>query len=421
MIIFLHALSLLILHTTNFYSFIHFFMKAHNIALATLLLSSAFVAPSLNASPLVSIGDNADIFFNGSSSLQWSSNVFRNETNEQDDFLWTITPGFELDLGRGLSNLNIGVIARYEVRRYDDLDELDTELFNISANAAYQTSRLDLSGSVYFRERKTNSGSALLGANANDLVESDLTGGNVNGEYRFSPKFSFGTGFSYSETEFTAPFDTTFANRETYTVPLDVFYELTPKVDLSVGYAYSETDTDAVGARTAFTTENHFLNVGARGDLLPKLVGFFKVGVRDRDVDRVGSSSSDSTMGLDADLTWSLTPKFTTRLGLGRDFGVGGDGFTSEDTSVSVVTNYAINANYSATAFGNFVMREYDINRDDDQLRLGARLNYTPNEHWRFGVGYTYSETDSEDSTLANPSARSFEDHTIDLTASLRY
>lgn len=395
-------------------------MKIHTKALATLLVSASVVTPSLQASPLVSIGDNADIYFNGSSKLEWSSNVFRNETNEQDDLLWTITPGFELDLGRGLSNLDFGVITRYEIRRYDDLDELNTELFNIEANASYQSSRLDLSGLAYFRERKNNSGTALL-PNANDLVESELTGGNLNGEYRFSPKFSFGAGFSYSETEFLAPFDANFADRETFTVPLDVFYELTPKVDLSVGYSYSETDTDAVGARTAFTTENHFLNVGARGDLLPKLVGFFKVGLRDRDIDRVGAGSSDSTLGLDADLTWALTPKFTSRFGLGRDFGVGGEGFTSEDTSFSVTSNYAINANYSASAFANYVMREFDNGRDDDQLYIGTRLNYTPNEHWRFALGYTYSETDSDDPTLINPSARSFEDHTINLTASLRY
>ena len=395
-------------------------MKTHIIALAALLVASPFIAPSLNASPLVSIGDNADIFFNGSSQLQWSSNTFRNETNEQDDLLWTITPGFELDLGRGLSNLDFGVIARYEVRRYQDLDDLNTELLNVVANASYQSSRLDLSGSVFFRESKANSGTSLL-PNANDLVESEITGGNVNGEYRFSPKFSFGAGFSYRETEFLAPFDVTFADRETFSVPLNVFYELTPKVDLSVGYSYSETDTDAVGARPAFTSENHFLNVGARGDLLPKLVGFFKVGVRERNIDRVGGDTSDSTMGLDADLTWAMSPKFTSRFGLGRDFGVGGEGNTSEDTTLSITTNYAINANYSATAFGNYVTRDFDNGRDDDQLRIGARLNYTPNEYWRFGVGYSYSENDSEDPTLVNTSARSFEDHTIDLTASLRY
>ena len=36
-------------------------------------------APSSVAAPFVSIGDNTDIYFNGSSSIRWASNIFRNE------------------------------------------------------------------------------------------------------------------------------------------------------------------------------------------------------------------------------------------------------------------------------------------------------------------------------------------------------
>lgn len=392
-------------------------MKRQNsTCLLLVLLLASVTSQTSMAAPLVSIGDNTDIFFNGSSSLQWSSNVFRNENDETDDLMWSLTPGFELNVGRGASNLDFNVITQYEVRRYADLSELNTELFSTVMNAAYRTSRLDLSGSAFFREQKTTTGDNNVVLN--DLIESNVMGGQINSEYRFSPKFSFGAGLSYTETDYKSPYDALLADRERFSVPLDLYYELTPKVDLSVGYSYSETDVDAVGIRPSYTTDDHFFNVGARGNLLPKLTGFFKVGYRTRDTDRL-NGSSDSTLGLDSSFTWAATPKLTNTLALSRDFGVGGEGVSSEDTSINLSSSYAINSYYAASAFAGYSLRDYQNDREDNQYRLGLRLNYTPNQHWKFGAGYTYSENDSDDPVLG--SARSYEDHTFDITASLRY
>ena len=383
-----------------------------------LIASSLFIhVPTSNAAPLVSIGDNADVFFNGSSSVLYSSNVLRDNDDELDDLWLSLTPGLELNIGRGLSNLDLSVITRYEIRRYADLDDLDTELFSVEFDGAYRSSRLDVTGSAYFRESKGSSGDVNI---LDDLIESDNMGGDINAEYRFSPKFSFGAGFRYAETEYKTYTDF-LADRERFDIPTDIFYELTPKVDLSLGYTYSESEVESLPAifprpaQQAFTTEDHFFNVGARGNLLPKLTGFFKVGYRVRDDDRAGTDET-SMLGMDADLTWATTPKLTNRLGLSRDFGVSGDGFSSENTSVSVTSNYSINSYFAASAFGEYTLREFiEQDIEDDQYRLGLRLNYTPNEFWQFSAGYTYTENDTDDDR------RSFEDHTLDLTASLRY
>jgi hypothetical protein len=401
-------------------------MKSKNtISLSLVLLLAAAVTQSSAASPLVSIGDSTDIHFKGSTSLQSSSNVFRNDTNEVDDIMWTITPGFEVNFGRGASNADLKLVTGYQIRRYADLNELNTELFNIEASGSYRASRLDVSGSVYFREQKSATGDNNVFNN--DLVESDLTGGRVDSEYRFSPKFSFGAGFNYRETDYKSPYDTRLADRETFGLPLDLFYELTPKVDLSVGYTYSETDVSALPASglrpalAAYTTDDHFLNVGARGNLLPKLNGFFKVGYRTRDTDRAGSSS-DSTLGLDSNLTWAATPKLSNTIALSRDFGVGGEGNSTKNTTFSLSSNYSINSYYAATAFASYTLRDYQNNREDKQTRLGARLTYTPNQYWIFGAGYTYTENNSSnDPTVVGGTLRSYVDHTLDISASLRY
>ena len=148
---------------------------------------------------------------------------------------------------------------------------------------------------------------------------------------------------------------------------------------------------------------------------MPKLTGFFKVGYRNKENDRPGSKDS-GTLGLDADLTWAVTPKSTLRLDLSRDFGVGGEGQSTEDSSANLSGIYSINNYLSASANLGYTIRDYtNTGREDDQLNGGLRLSYSLNQHWRFSIGYTYSENDS------NEANRSYEDHTVDLTAVLRY
>lgn len=387
-------------------------MKNKQLCLLSLISSGLFFQSGVNASPLVSIGDHADLFFNGSSSLRWASNVFRNETNESDDLIWTVSPGFELDLGRGASNADFTVTTRYDILSYQDLSDLDTELFHIRADGSYRGSRLDLSASASYDESKTNSGD---NNTLNDLIEFDTTVAKLDAEYRVSPKFSFGSGVRYSEREYGNYVDR-FADRETVSLPLDVFYELTPKVDLSLGYMYSEKDVaDIAGGTSGYTQESSFYNVGARGNLLPKLTGFFKAGYRTRDSNRVDADGSGS-LGLDADLTWSATPKLSVMLGLSRDFGVAGAGDSTEDTSVDLSSYYLISTHFAASANVGYTLRDYTNGaREDDQYVLGLRFSYSPNQYWSFSTGYTYDENSS------NNAGSSYENHTLDLTATLRY
>jgi hypothetical protein len=380
------------------------------------------------ASPLVSIGDSVDVFFDGSSSLQWESNVFNDEDDEQDDMKFTVSPGFEVNVGRGVSSLDLSIITRYDIIRYDDLSDLDNELFHIKAISSYKSSRWDVNGLVSFDENQSTNGDG----NDNQkgkLTESDNTAARLNGEYRFSPKFSVGSGVNYSDREYTS--DDALADRETYSIPVDIFYELTPKVDLSIGYQYTTSD---VGSTTngnfdvgSYDTEGHFFNVGARGNLLPKLSGFFKVGYRMNDSDDserrigglpVGDTDRDSsgTMGLDADFTYLTTPKVTTALRLHRGFGIGGEGQSTELTSADLSASYSINTNYSASANLGYTFREYtDSDREDNIYKAGVRLSYVPNQYWRFSTGYRYSENDSDSK------GQSYEAHTLDVSASLRY
>ncbi len=395
------------------------------------LLVPACAAPfAVNASPLVSIGDDIDIYFQGAASARWESNLFRNETDEHDDLYFTLSPGFDIDFSRGVSNADFFISTRYDIIRYTDESRLDTELFSINAKGSYRTARWDINGGAGFRQQQTNTADDNV---SNDLIESERSQANINGEYRISPKFSVSTGLNYSEKSYVT-FRDQFADRETITIPVDVFYELTPKVDLSLGYQYrnmnvEETDPSTSGEqRGDYDVDSHFFNVGARGMLLPKVTGNFKVGYRLRDsydrtdigpglvaIDR--DIDSNGMLGIDAELKWLTTPKFTTVLRGGRDFGVSGEGSTIEVSKVSVGANYSINQHFVASGNLGYTLREYDNtqNREDETYDLGVRISYRPNKYWSFSSGYTFVENES------NLSGASYDNSILDFSASLRY
>ena len=373
-------------------------------ASASLLSSAAW----LQASPLFSVGDNVDVFFDGSSNLRWSSNLFNDESGEVDDLLLTLTPGFEVDFVRGESNVDLSLLARYDLLRYHDHNEVDTELAHVKAKGSYEAARLDLTASASFDESQTASsqGQNLPG----QLFESEATRVGLEGEYQLSPKFSFGAGVNYYDTKYVSANTVgAFADREEVSVPVDVYYELTPKLDLSLGYSRVEAEVGAAGS-AAYDQVTNFYSLGARGELLPKLSGFLKLGYRENEFTNKGM------FGADLDFSYAVTQKLNSSLALSRDFGVGGAGDSTENSSIKLRADYSIDEQYSVSANLGYDLRDYQSSdREDDQYSAGVRLDYVLDENWRLSTGYTYSENDS---SLA---LSSYINHSLNLSASLRY
>jgi hypothetical protein len=387
-------------------------------------------APSSVAAPFVSIGDNTDIYFNGSSSLRWASNIFRNEEDEESDLSWTISPGLEINIGRGISNVDFTVITRYDIVRYDEYDRLDTELFHIEALGTYESSRLNLNGSASFDEIKMNDGQKNV---VNDLVELDTSAGELDAEYRVSQKFSFSAGVRYDETEYQT-FKNLFSDRATIAYPLSVYYDMTPKLDLILGYTYSVTDIEGGSSFgglfdpvSSYEQNTDFFNIGLRGNISTKLTGFFKIGYRTVSasdtnltnggvlIRRIDRNDRDM-FGLDASLTWMATSKLLYQLALSRDYNTGGLGEATEVTRANLVGNYSFNTHWSGMAnLGYTDTDSYYLARENEQFTGGLRVMYVLNTYWRFTAGYTYAENDS------NRVNSSYESETLDLTATLRY
>ncbi len=429
----------------------YYLNKSKGTRSLTLVIANLFTLCLLQATPLISIGDNAQIYFDGKSTARWTSNVFLTDRNEIDDFLYILSPGFEFNLGRDSSNADLSILTRYDIIRYNDLTELDVGLLHVKLRGAYKSSRLELTVSASHDEQKSNSGDIQI---VDDLIESTLTNRGVNGEYKISPKFSLGVGANYSETEYTGVFEGVLTDQRRGNLPLNIFYEISPKLDLSFGYRYTDTEIGALNPaptsdfvvdpssglvipinleRDAYNRESHFFNIGARGSLLPKLTGFLKVGYNKRESGTrsdnrvldgailesiITNFSDETTLGIDADLYWLMTPKLSTRFGLARDFGLGSDGAPTRENSLNISTNLSLNNNWTTSANLIYTQRDYTRrDREDDKYTVGLRVFYLPNMFWQFSGGYNFSHSES----TGVDSGNSYDAHVVDFNATLRY
>jgi hypothetical protein len=385
-------------------------MKQSDILTLAFIAQTFFLPAVTQASAFISIGDGTEIYLNSTASVRSNSNVFRQASDEESDVVATVSPGFELNSGRG-TDLNITVRTRYDIASYADLNELDNEAFHLNGLSSYATERLQLSADASFDEY--NSTYIKDRAGNGDLIELEVVAASVLGEYKLTPKFSFSAGVNYKDTDFIGVADLLAADTELTAVPFNLYYELTPKLDLSLGYRYAETEfTERPSDFPSYENEQQFFSVGLRGDLRAKLKGTLKAGYRENESS--ATNRKTATLGVDGDLTWSLTPKLTSQLALSRDFGAGGDGTTTQESSIAINNNYMINENWSARANLKYSNRDYVSDREDDTYLASLRLNYILNVHWSFSGGYTYSENNS-----TGPA--DYTDHAFDLSVAVRY
>ncbi len=402
---FKHALIYLLTHAQL--GLLFYFMKLYKLRIYLAFFSITIAVQHINGAPLVTIGDIGTISFTGNSTIKWDSNIFRQETREVSDTLLVFSPGFSAVLGRNVTDLDIGLSTSYDINRYQDNDDLDSELLSLRANAAYRTSRLELAANASYVETKSNNE---LANRAGALLERELTAYGINGEYTLSPKFSVKAGVNWDEIAYVGDYAASYSDREYLKLPVDIYYELTPKMGLSVGYVYGQIDVESAGQDA---TTNNF-NVGLRGELLPKLVGYFKVGYNQYEHDNAARDTA--SMSLDSNLTWTVSAKFTHRLNIHRNFDASATGTGTEESKLNWSTSYALNNKVSLSGRAGYSIRDYLASeRKDKLLTLGLNGTYRINRYWNLNAGYVFSNNDS------NNAGSSYDDNIVTFAASLTY
>lgn len=393
------------------------------MCIKSLLIASAYsithLHTILSATTLLSFSDSLDIYFKGSSSTSWQSNLFSDSSNEVEDTLHTLSPGLQGVYGRGVSNMNLSFTTRYDILRYDKNNELNTQTFHAQLSGSYNASKYTLNALVSFDESQNSLRDSQVKGRLSESDESKMA---FQGEYLLSPKFRFGSGMKFTHREYTGSEAANYADRDSTTLPFDLYYKITAKLDLSVGYQYSYTNVSDVTAdigNTAYNSEAHFLNIGARGNLLPKLSGSIKLGLRFIDSKFSADTNRDnSSLGLDGSLNWQSTPKLNNVITFSRDFSSTSNGNRIEESAFHVNSYLLLTQQLIAGANLGYTFREYlDESREDQYYALGFNASYQVNKYCSVSSTYSFLKNDSNLVQGGN----NFDNNKFDITISLRY
>ncbi len=369
----------------------------------TSLLALFAAGPAAMGSPLLSIGEHADLYATVDGSVAYTDNLTLDEFDELDDFRFIVQPGLSFELGRGLTNLNASLRASYGIVRYADNSVFDTELWNVVASGNFSGPRYTINVNGGYVERQQNEND--INANRELVTQKDaFAGGNIR--YTLSEKLALGAG---GEAQFIEYDGGTNLDRDRFTVPVNLFYELTPKLDATAGLRYRQTDVDG-----GTDTDDYFYNVGLTGELTEKFSTTFKVGYQDRNF--TGDRGSEGTFTLVSASTYDLSERTNVRLFLDRDFATSGEGNSVERTSARVTVFYLFTPRLSGNLTGAYTYSDYqDSPRDDDTFRARVGADYRLNELLSLNAFYTFRDNDS------NQRGSSYTENLVQVGANFRY
>ena len=418
------------------------FLIAASALTVTTLVQGANWIPT---SPLVQIGNDCDLFFDASTYLEVTDNLYSG-ANKTSATQWLVTPGLALEYGkdsalsvefkasRSLVHFNGSQFAGLE----DDRDALslgvtfaDGGPLKLSLNSSYRvTARNDdlqmqgVSGSV-------------IGAT---LVRQGNYVHNFRADYKLTERLSVGLGYVNSFNQYLDPVTVVNAGTSTYntnpltelntqSMPLSFDYQAFEKLSFGLVLQHDVTDYSAAPylssgpgatARPALDhqrLEKDFFGLTAKGQLTEsgKLNGVVRVGFNRYNYDNTEAQTDPS---YSVSLSHVLTERLSHSLTLGRDINAA----TTNGRMENISYNYGVSFAAAEDLDFNLSVAKSDVEVAANSLLttidtwtyvLGASYKY--NSHLSFQANYNFT-----DATSSNASS-TFNSNTFSVSASFRY
>jgi hypothetical protein len=415
-----------------------FLLAASALTVSTLVQGANWVPTS----PLVQIGNDCDLFFDSSTYLEVTDNLFSGSVKKSAT-QWLVTPGLALEYGkdsalsvefkasRSLVHFNGSQFAGLE----DDRDALSLAVtfadggpLKLSLNSSYRvTARNDdlqmqgVSGSVI---------GATLVRQANYIH-------NFRADYKLTERLSVGLGYVNSFNQYLDPvtivnssstYNTNpLAELNTQSMPLSFDYQAFEKLSFGLVLQHDVTDFSAAPYLDTSGTprpaldhqrlEKDFYGLTAKGQLTEsgKLNGVIRAGFNRYNFDNTEAQTDPS---YSVSLSHVLTERLSHSLTLGRDINAA----TTNGRMESLTYNYGLSYAAAEDLDLSFSVAKSDVEVDANSLLttidtmtyiLGASYKY--NSHLSFQANYNFT-----DAKASNASA-TFNANTFSVSASFRY
>lgn len=420
-------------------------MKPTNL-FTILVASLGFAAlATTSQAAFVSFGEVVDVYALASVKGEYQTNVFATEDNEQDDFVFTLSPGLEINVGRN-TNARLNLRYIHNILFYVERDNLNTHTPTVTLTGNWSGSRIGLNGGVTYRRLQQNQPDDFLerrGFNEDVLIR-NVFGANLGASYSITQKVNVTAGFNYSGVyyENSDAFDDLYGDRYSFAGSLGANYAVRPKLRVGglyryryefnedIGFYDDEVGSIRIGGGTFDGSDankrsdfmDHFIGLTAQGEVTPKLSINADAGIGIRYATDDDASNADDSVGLSAgvDANYSATEKLTARLMFDAGFDTSAAGFSTMVYTPSVGANYRISNRVSANASAYYRIRDYEnIDRTDNTVGGTLGANYRIGDYVTLGGNYSVTQSSSDgDSELVG---RDYINHRFSITASIRY
>lgn len=384
------------------------------IKYSAVLLGAAVGLSSLShAAPLLSLGDDGALFVTGVGEIRYEDNVYRDETNRQDDFRFRFEPGVELQFGGGAAVASL--FASGEIVRYADESDLDDEYLHLRFAANLDQAVYSLGLYARYDERSSADSFMTDEQLQGRLVTRDEIAAGVNGRYAFTNLTSVAVGLHYESRDYNRA---SAVGYDSFSIPVTFYYEVSPGLDAQIGYQHRRVDLDS---DFGGDYRDNSLFAGFVGQLgSPMWVGDVKIGWMERNIDGFFGMEDRKldSITYDVGMTYNATNSSYT-LRVERDYLNSIDqGHTYSRSQISLAGRFNLIPMWAATGMVGYNRSDYSgIDRSDDGYFVRTGLVYSPNDYMSVSAHYTHQRVDDN----GRAAGTDYRANIISLSASLRY
>lgn len=339
-----------------------------------------------------------------------NDNIFSTDTNEQGDFITTLSPN--LVVQSDWSNHMLRFQGGADIGRYIDNDSEDFEDYEFNANGRVDvTRRTKLRGGAGYRMEHEDRSSP-DDVSGIEPTTFDVLSANVEGSHTFN-RVTLTLGGAFDQFDFDdvgraggAIINNDDRDRNAVEGSVQVSYEVAPQYEAFVRGAYNVRDYDAALDDNGVNRDSDGYEVvaGVSLDFGGITFGDFFAGYQSQNFDDpLLNTASGPVVG--ADITWNVTPLTTivgsisrvVRESTTRDVTTGNFASGRFFTTVGVSADHELMRNVLIGADISASQDDFEgINRTDEIYRAGVDAKYLINRYANIGAIYRFRMRSSD-------------------------
>lgn len=333
------------------------------------------------------IGEEAKLYVDSNLQARYESNIFKNEVNAKDDFIFVFSPGLRLKFGSEHSPHKLFFTFREDFYVYTQHKRLNHQDANVRFNGELCFCRLSLVPHFSYSEKAQNTPDANV---ADQLIKSRHLRAGLGIEYELTCKFTLASGVHFYNKNYNTvvPSDP-LVDLYQYTIPVNLYYQVTPKLQLGPSYAYKHYHLEK-----ARDFNDHFFGLGVRGELACNLCIEGHVGGVRRVINRKTSTANFQS---DLMLKWNPAPRLSTYAKGYRNYDASAFGPSILNTGAEIGSTYDLTCFLDLKTSLNFNRTDYRTfnKREDDSWQFNGSLEYKYDPFVILSSGYIFQKNDS--------------------------